>query len=274
MKSFLPYSRLVNLAFCSVFVLLMTGCQRDGWNEALEAEVRGYCAELSNTSYHIDTCCIDYVKTQVSGSDFAQRDRAQHYQQIDLVTAGYLQCSQAQYQQSEQKALDLLPEPRLVHDFNLVTAEGDGFSRTDLLGQWSLLFFGFTSCPDICPDTMAVLVRSMDEIKSALNAEKPQVVFISIDPNRDSGNKLAEYVSWFSEEFVGVTGSHDQLRSLSRNLGVEYSHDPANEENDFYNVEHSSNVMFVDPQGRVHGHLAPPLTSQDVTAALIELWRS
>ncbi|MFW5927118.1 MAG: SCO family protein [Wenzhouxiangella sp.] len=165
------------------------------------------------------------------------------------------------------------PEARKVSEFELQTADGESFGRDDLEGRWSLVFFGFTNCPDICPDTLALLARSMDELRGMGREELPQVVFVSVDPARDQGEQLADYVAWFDEDFIGVTGSEDQLESLSRQLGAVYFRETPDEETGFYNVDHSASVLIIDPEARLFGRFAPPLAVEDITADLFSLTR-
>ncbi len=190
---------------------------------------------------------------------------------IVALVAGLIAGGQIMQRTADWRAAQLFPNPRLIADFELHTADGERFSRADLEGHWNLLFFGFTNCPDVCPDTLAMLARAMDQLEIMRRDEKPRVVFVSVDPERDEGELLAEYVSWFNEDFIGVTGSDAQLQALTRQLGVVYFHEPADEDTGFYNVDHSASVLIVDPQGRLYGRFAHPLEPEDVTADLFQL---
>ncbi len=171
----------------------------------------------------------------------------------------------------ELRAAQLFPTPRALTEFQMETAAGEPFTRSDLEGQWSLLFFGFTNCPDICPDTLAMLSQAMDQLRLMRREELPQVVFVSVDPERDQGELLEEYVHWFDPEFTAVTGSEEQLQALTRQLGIVYYRETPDENTGFYNVDHSAAVMIVDPQGRLHGRFSHPLVPDDVVADLFRI---
>ena len=190
---------------------------------------------------------------------------------VVALAAGLIAGHQVMQRTADWRAAQLFPNPRLVADFELYTASGERFSRADLEGQWNLLFFGFTNCPDVCPDTLAMLARSMDQLELMRREEKPQVVFVSVDPDRDQGELLADYVAWFNDDFIGVTGSDAQLLALTRQLGVVYFHETPDEQTGFYNVDHSASVLIVDPQGRLYGRFAHPLEPDAITADLFQL---
>jgi len=173
----------------------------------------------------------------------------------------------------ELRAAQAFPEVRPLPEFELRTAAGEALTPADLQGQWSLLFFGFTNCPDICPDTLAVLDAAIEELDVMGGDSMPQVVFISVDPERDDGEALADYVRWFDEDFVGATGSREALDSLTEELGIFYALDDPDPDSGFYTVDHSASVLIVDPQGRLYGRFAPPLERQAVAADLFALTR-
>jgi protein SCO1/2 len=169
------------------------------------------------------------------------------------------------------RAAQMFPTPRALTDFRMETAQGEPFTRDNLEGRWSLMFFGFTNCPDVCPDTLAMLAQSMDQLRLMRREELPQVVFVSVDPERDQGELLADYVQWFDEAFVAVTGAEEQLQALTRQLGIVYYRDQPDENTGFYNVDHSAAVMIIDPQGRLHGRFSHPLVPEDVVADLFRI---
>jgi len=157
-------------------------------------------------------------------------------------------------------SLVVLPEPRALGDFSLVDQHGESFSIERLRGRWSLVFFGFTYCPDICPSTLYDLRQVSDTLADGDASEAaPQVVFVSVDPERDSLERLGEYVSWFGPDFVGVTGVPEQLAPLAQRIGVAYrveEHAPGAAN---YAVDHSASVFLTDPQGRLHGVFPAPV---------------
>lgn len=187
------------------------------------------------------------------------------------AAAGLIVAQQMMQRTAEWRAAQLFPTPRPLADFALETADGQPFSKANLEGQWSLLFFGFTNCPDVCPDTMAMLSQSMNQLELMRQDRKPQVVFVSVDPERDHGELFGDYVRWFNDDFIGVTGDDRQLQALGRQVGIVYYLEEPDEATGFYNVDHSASVLIVDPQGRLFGRFAHPLDPEAVTADLFQL---
>lgn len=173
----------------------------------------------------------------------------------------------------ELRAAQAFPEARPLPDFELRTAEGETLTPADLEGRWSLMFFGFTNCPDICPDTLAVLDAAIESLDTMGATSKPRVVFVSVDPARDDAEALRDYVRWFDEDFVGATGDDEVLKSLTRDLGIFYALDEPDPDTGFYTVDHSASILIVNPEGRVYGRFAPPLDRQAIAADLFALAR-
>ncbi len=187
------------------------------------------------------------------------------------IATGLVVASRMMERTSDLRAAQLFPTPRAVADFELETAAGERFTRADIEGRWSLLFFGFTNCPDICPDTLAMLDQSMRQLQLMRREVLPQVVFISVDPLRDQGELLADYVRWFNDDFVAVTGTDPQLTALTRQLGVVFFREEPDADTGFYNVDHSAAVLIVDPEGRLFGRFSHPLDPDSITADLFQL---
>ena len=168
--------------------------------------------------------------------------------------------------------LYLMDPPRSLGDFALTDHRGDPFTPAALRGRWSLLFFGFTHCPDVCPTTMAFLDRFVAALEGT-EAEDTQVVMISVDPARDTVAQLATYVPFFNPEFTGVTGEFLDLFRLATNLNTPFRKVPGQGEN--YQVDHSANVVLINPRGDYHGFFKAPLelAKMKVTyRAARELW--
>ncbi|MDH3769305.1 MAG: SCO family protein, partial [Gammaproteobacteria bacterium] len=151
-------------------------------------------------------------------------------------------------------------------EFQLLDHDGETFSRDQLRGQWTLMFFGYTSCPDICPTTMLTLSRVKFEMEES-GVDSPHVVLVTVDPNRDDPETLARYVSHFDEAFVGVRGEDDELRTLSLQIGAMYERDAPDEDGN-YDVAHSASLFLVDPQVRMHAVFSPPHKPVDIAEKL------
>ncbi|GIX31679.1 MAG: cytochrome c oxidase assembly protein [Porticoccaceae bacterium] len=145
--------------------------------------------------------------------------------------------------------------PRRFRDFAFVDHRGRPFTRENLLGKWTLVFFGFTHCPDICPTTLATLDRLLAQL-SAEERARLQVVLLSVDPERDTPERLASYVAFFNPDFIGLTGSPHRLLSLATQLGVVYQKVPL--PGGDYTVDHSGNLVLINPRGEYHAYLRPP----------------
>lgn len=171
------------------------------------------------------------------------------------------------------QAASIYPETRTLSPFELEDATGSAFTEKDLQGRLSLMFFGFTNCPDICPDTLGVLAGAMEKLETMRVDAMPQVVFVSVDPQRDAGNTMQDYVNYFDERFRAVTGNDDALAALTGQVGAMFvRHDP--DENGYYAVDHSSMIVIVDPQGKMIGRFPPASDADAMAADLFALIRS
>lgn len=168
-------------------------------------------------------------------------------------------------------ALRQFPSPRVLADFALTRADGSQASLSDWKGQWNLVFFGFTHCPDVCPQALALLRDALQMLRDRGISALPKVTFISVDPERDSGKPLGDYATYFDPTFAAWTGSHEQLAALSRQLGVVYARVALEGSTDAYTVDHSGSVLVVDPEGRLAGVFMQPLSAQAIAddAALL-----
>ena len=154
----------------------------------------------------------------------------------------------------------------------LATEGGESFSTTNLQGPWTLMYFGFTFCPDICPATLANLAQVMKELR-AINPEvasKIQVVLVSVDPGRDTPEKLARYAEFFDPEFLGATSNAANLKALTQQLNVAFEFVGDMTTSD-YLVEHSAQVVLINPKGDYQGFLRPPLKPRELADALIKV---
>jgi protein SCO1/2 len=167
-------------------------------------------------------------------------------------------------------ALLLLPEPRPIAAFELVDGAGRPFSPERLQGRWSLVFFGFTHCPDVCPSALYDLDLASRQLAEAGDGTGPghQVVFVSVDPERDTPERIAQYVAYFNPGFIGVTGAHDQLEALTAQLGIGYRVEEHAAGSERYDVLHSASVVLIDPRGRLRGAFPPPLDAPAIARDL------
>jgi protein SCO1/2 len=145
----------------------------------------------------------------------------------------------------------LLPSERPLPDLQLVDQDGVATGRDAFTGQWTLLFMGFTSCGHVCPMTMAKLKILHDQLNQPLN-----IVFVSVDPDRDTPDKIRQYVQNFDSDFSGMTGAPEQIDLLARTLGAPYAVDRTSGD---YVVDHSSALFLISPDMGFAGVVTPPL---------------
>lgn len=163
----------------------------------------------------------------------------------------------------------LYPSPRAVPDFALTRADGTPLTLSDWRGRWTLVFFGFTNCPDVCPTTLGTLKQAWAEIGKRGLADRVRVDFVSVDPQRDTPDQLAKYVGYFSPDFIAATGTDEELTKLTRSLGLVYARTPSG--NGDYSVDHSAAIVIIDPQGRLVGLFRPPLDAAKIAADMAAL---
>ena len=179
------------------------------------------------------------------------------------LLAGYLTFHSRHPQRPVTAAL-LLHQAKPLPDFSLTDTAGGTFNKTRLTGHWSLLYFGYTHCPDACPTTLAALDKFANQTAKLQAALKPHVYFISVDPKRDSLTLLRNYTLYFNPGFIGATGSLDALRALTGPLGVDFSYGKPDAKGD-YGVVHTSFVVLVDPQAEEVALFSPPLEPTRMT---------
>lgn len=145
-----------------------------------------------------------------------------------------------------------------VSGFSLVDHNGDKITSKMFVGSWAFVFFGYTSCPDVCPATLSQLVVINNMIRSDSNmAGKFKTLFVSVDPYRDSTKYLKEYVKYFNKNFIGVTGEINNLTSFEKQFGAFHNIRDKNKDN--YSVAHTSSVFLVNPDGMYMAKFSPPM---------------
>ena len=159
--------------------------------------------------------------------------------------------------------------PRALTDFDLAASDGGRVDRTRLAGRYSVLFFGFLNCPDVCPTAMATLAEADRLLAGVPDAQKPNFVFVSVDPDRDTPAAAGEYAHHFSPRILAATAPHAVLEPFTRQLGVLYAAQPAVD--GAYNVDHSAHFVVLDRDVRVIGIIRPPHIAAAIAADLERL---
>jgi len=168
----------------------------------------------------------------------------------------------------------LLPEPREIAPFTLRSGADATLSNADLQGRWALVFIGFTHCPDVCPTTLGAMAGAEKLWNPVLPAaQRPRIVFISVDPERDSPEHTQQYAHLFSPDAIGATGELPALEAFARSLGMVFMKAPsaAGEDPANYSVDHSAQIALLDPQGRFAGLIRSPHAAADLASDLIAI---
>ncbi|MBV34815.1 MAG: electron transport protein SCO1/SenC [Rickettsiales bacterium] len=152
-------------------------------------------------------------------------------------------------------------QARSVDAFEGKTHNGERFTETDFLGKWSIVFFGFTTCPDVCPTALSNINGMMKNIEPEY-LKDTQVVMVSVDPERDTLDKLAKYVPAFNPDFIGVNAGLEETRKLTKSIGVSFFKVPGHDDPDNYLVEHTARWFVIDPLGRRYAYISPDQTPQ------------
>lgn len=150
----------------------------------------------------------------------------------------------------------VLPVKADVPGFVLETHDGRQVDETVFEGQWDLVFFGFTHCPDVCPLTLKVLQNAKTELEQRGVTSLPRIVLVSVDPERDTPERLAAYIRSFGDDNLALTGDVAELRKLADGIGIFFEKRDA--DGGHYLVDHSSVVLVIDPEGRFHALFSSP----------------
>jgi protein SCO1/2 len=197
---------------------------------------------------------IQFSKSELSSSQFASVDSAQ----ADKQALNKLQSAL-------QTSIALPLSFKTVPDFELLDVNAAPITQAVFDDRWSIVFFGFTHCPDVCPTTLQVMKNVVSKV-SEQQQPKPQIVFMSIDPARDTSEVMKNYISFFDEEFVGITGDMNAVHALTSSLGIVASFtanasDPKN-----YSVDHTASLLLIDPQRRVRAKISAPHVADTIVA--------
>ena len=165
----------------------------------------------------------------------------------------------------------LLPDGKPIGDFQLTDHRGQPFTLNNLKGNWTFAFFGYTHCPDVCPTTLSLLNSVAQRLQPS--GENVRFVMVTVDPERDTPEKLGKFVTYFNGDFTGVSGDEAALQGLTKQLGIMYMR--VNEETNpaSYLVDHSAGVFLFDPDGRYHAVFTPPLTVDAIATDFLAMAR-
>lgn len=160
--------------------------------------------------------------------------------------------------------LDDLPE------FTLKDQSGELVNADTFRGQFDLVFFGFTQCPDVCPTTLQLLATVKKQLLESGSDDLPRIVLVSVDPERDTPDLLSQYVNYFGDDNLGVTGELSEIRKLTGALGIYFEKEPSrslndesSDDSDNYTINHSAAVLVINPEGQFSALFSAPHKIED-----------
>lgn len=154
---------------------------------------------------------------------------------------------------------------KMVPDFELLDVNAAPITQSVFEDRWSIVFFGYTHCPDVCPITLQVMKNVVSKIAEQQKTE-PQIVFMSVDPVRDTSDIMKNYISFFDEKFVGITGDRNAVHELTRSLGIVASFTANADDPENYLVDHTASLLLIDPEKRLRAKISAPHIAETIVA--------
>ena len=173
----------------------------------------------------------------------------------------------------ELKAARLFAPARPLPSFSLRQSDGTPLVPGELKGHWTLVFLGFTHCPDVCPTTLAELAGAQKQWAALPESTRPRVLFVSVDPERDTPDAIGEYAHAFHRDTLAAPADVPTLEAFTKSLSLVFAKAPAPDDAPAgqYAVDHSAALAILDPQGRLTGFIQPPFSPRDIAADMIAL---
>lgn len=167
------------------------------------------------------------------------------------------------------RAVRLFSPPRELPAYALRQSDGTPLVPGELKGHWTLVFLGFTHCPDICPTTLAELSRAQKQWEALPEAVRPRVLFVSVDPERDAPDRIGEYAHAFHRDTLAATADIPALERFTSSLSLVFAKvTPDGMPAGQYTIDHSATMAVLDPQGRMAGIVQPPFDIPGIAADL------
>ena len=173
----------------------------------------------------------------------------------------------------QTRAVRLFDPPRELPAFSLRQSDGTPLVPGELKGHWTLVFLGFTHCPDVCPTTLAAMARAQQQWAAIPDATRPRVLFVSVDPGRDTPDRIGEYAHAFHRDTLAATADLPALENFARSLSMVFAKvaPEAGAPADQYSVDHSATMAVLDPQGRMSGLVRAPFDASAIAADMAAL---
>jgi protein SCO1/2 len=175
--------------------------------------------------------------------------------------------------QPQLQSVKPFDHPRELPAFSLRQSDGTPLVPGELKGHWTIVFLGFTHCPDVCPTTLAQLAQAQKQWRALPETTRPRVLFVSVDPERDTPDAIGEYAHGFDRDTLAATGDIPTLEEFARSLSLVFMKvpAPAGAPADQYSVDHSAALAVLDPQARMAGVIQPPLDPRAIANDLLVL---
>lgn len=157
-----------------------------------------------------------------------------------------------------------MPEPRALPPLALVGLDGQPLGRNFFAGHWTIVFFGFTQCPDVCPTTLATLAQTGKMLTDLAAAQRPRVLLVTVDPERDDPERLAAYVRFFDGSFLAATGTVANITSAAEAFGIPFT--KVSLPGGGYTFDHGAGLFVVGPSGDIVAYSSPPHEAATVAA--------
>ncbi|MCH7816016.1 MAG: SCO family protein [Proteobacteria bacterium] len=193
---------------------------------------------------------------------------------VILVSLFLVRSERESLAQLRELGVTVYPEARQLDEFKLTDQYGNLFSNHELLGFWTLVFFGFTSCPDICPITMAELKQFYEGLDDPAIKDNLRIVMVTVDPARDNPEAMGAYVNSFNQDFIGLSGDYESISALASQFFVAHSEPPTPSHIELeadaasnYLIEHSGHLAVVNPEGQYYAVMRSPHRDQELALA-------
>lgn len=184
---------------------------------------------------------------------------------VALSVAVYLKWQRANVDLAsvvDQSVMRVIPQAIPVPEATLTKMDGQPFTRKNFLGKWTFLYFGYTLCPDVCPTELTALAEIATLLREEGTQSSWQMVFVSVDPERDTPEQLAKFVTYFDPKILGVTGTQTELSLMAKPLGVGWEKASLPTANDAvsnsYLINHTTSILLVSPEATVVGVYPTP----------------
>jgi len=182
---------------------------------------------------------------------------------LAVVTGVWLQLRMSAPAVPPETNATLLRTARPIDEVRLQDTLGNEFHIQQLQGRWSLVFFGFTHCPDVCPTTLTILAQVARGLSDLPEAQRPRLVFVTVDPERDVPAVIKGYVEHFDKNMIGLTGELSQVEALTAQLGVAFQKVPLDQGD--YSMDHSAAILMLNPDAQLNAIISAPHTVEGIS---------